>query len=260
MILNIGCNMTVVSQGTVPLVLMLRPLSGASQKVTASSVTIAPRPPTDEFIDSFGNSCMRATLEAGTSTITSMSSVEVPDMIDTAPGAPYTLAQFVPDQVLQYMLPSRYCQSDTFLKTATSIIGNALPGYDQANAICEWIRKNVSYTPGASDASTSAVETEQKRAGVCRDFAHLGIALCRALHIPARMVSGYLYQLDPMDLHAWFEAYVGDRWYTFDPTQNGPKGNRVVVAYGRDAADTAQVTSYGSVEFPAQNVWVNAAY
>jgi transglutaminase-like putative cysteine protease len=117
----------------------------------------------------------------------------------------------------------------------------------------------VKYKYGTSDASTSAVDTAKKRVGVCRDFSHLGIALCRALRIPARMVVGYLHELDPMDLHAWFEAYVGGRWYTFDATQKTPKGNRIVVAYGRDAGDVAQLTEYGPLKTTAMSVWVQPA-
>src|SRR5690606_4770994 len=110
-----------------------------------------------------------------------------------------------------------------------------------------------------SQSTTSALDTIESRAGVCRDFAHLGIALCRAIQIPARMVVGYLHELEPMDSHAWFEAFVGDRWFTFDATQPHPKGNRVAVAYGRDAADVAIVTQYGHVDLTDMHVWVAPA-
>ncbi len=103
------------------------------------------------------------------------------------------------------------------------------------------------------------LETLQHRAGVCRDFAHLGIAMCRAIDIPARMVVGYLHELDPMDQHAWFEAYVGGRWFTFDATQLFPQGNRVAIGYGRDAADVALATQYGSLELTEMSVSVSAA-
>ena len=107
--------------------------------------------------------------------------------------------------------------------------------------------RNLEYRYGVSDAATDALDTLAHGAGVCRDFAHVGIALCRALQIPARMVVGYLYQLDPMDMHAWFEAFVGGRWYTFDATQDAPRGGRIVVAYGRDAADVAFLSNYGAL-------------
>ena len=116
------------------------------------------------------------------------------------PDAPYTPVEELPDEVLHYTLPSRYCQSDQLGNLAVDITKNAQPGYDQVDTIRQWIHDNVTYQYGTSDASTSAVDTANKRIGVCRDFTHLGISLCRALNIPARMVVGYLYQLDPMDL------------------------------------------------------------
>ena len=114
-------------------------------------------------------------------------------------------------------------------------------------AIRAWIHANLEYRYGVSDAATDALDTLARGAGVCRDFAHVGIGLCRALQIPARMVVGYLYRLDPMDMHAWFEAFVGGRWYTFDATQDAPRGGRIVVAYGRDAADVAFLSNYGEM-------------
>ncbi len=176
-----------------------------------------------------------------------------------APGAPLTLAQDLPDGVIQFLLPSRYCQSDQLGKLALEIAGTATPGYDQAEAIRAWIYANVEYAYGTSDASTAALDTAERRVGVCRDFAHLGMALCRALNIPARMVVGYLYRLDPMDLHAWFEAFVGGRWYTFDATQAAPRGGRIVIAYGRDAADVALTTQFGPATLEQMRVWVDRA-
>jgi transglutaminase-like putative cysteine protease len=110
-----------------------------------------------------------------------------------------------------------------------------------------------------SDGSTGALETLNDGAGVCRDFSHVGIALTRALQIPARVVVGYLYRLDPMDMHAWFEAFVGGSWYTFDGTQPEPRGGRIAVAYGRDAADVALFTEYGPVKVKKMKVWVDEA-
>ena len=139
---------------------------------------------------------------------------------------------------------------------AVEITKDALPGYPQVEAIRSWIEREIRYEYGTSSAVTSAVDTIYSRTGVCRDFAHLGIALCRSLDIPARMVVGYLHGLDPMDQHAWFEAYVGGRWFTFDATQHEPRGNRVTIAYGRDAADVAFVTQFGPVELEEMFVFV----
>jgi transglutaminase-like putative cysteine protease len=157
------------------------------------------------------------------------------------------------------MLPSRYCPSDKMFKDAQKVVGDAKPGYDQVEAIRSFIHRSIEYRYGASDGSTSALETLRDKAGVCRDFAHLGISFCRALRIPARMVVGFLYKLDPMDMHAWFEAFVGGRWYTFDATQPEPRGGRITVAYGRDAADVALFTEYGPIEVKKMQVTVSKA-
>ena len=157
----------------------------------------------------------------------------------------HTPVEALPDDALHYLLPSRYCPSDTLVDQAHGIVGNAVPGYAQAEAIRAWIHTHITYRYGVSDASTDAADTLGHGAGVCRDFSHLGVALCRALQIPARLVVGYLWKLDPMDMHAWFEAFVGGRWYTFDATQERPRGGRIVLAYGRDAADVAFLSDYG---------------
>jgi len=257
--LNIGYKIHAEVEGTAPLVTILRPQSGAHQQVLTENLIIEPFAPIQEFADSFGNLCQRVVLVNGSSLISYTATVETSDVMDVAPGAPFTLVQDLPHEAIQFLLPSRYCQSDMFLELATQIIQGTAPGYDQAEAIRSWIHSNLKYQYGVSNASTSALDTERVRAGVCRDFSHLGIALSRALRIPARMVFGYLYQLDPMDFHAWYEVFVGGRWYTMDATQDGPRGNRVVVAYGRDAADTAQISEYGFLEVTDQSVWVNAA-
>jgi transglutaminase-like putative cysteine protease len=174
------------------------------------------------------------------------------DHIDQAFGAPFVEIQNLPDAVLSYLLPSRYCESERFHQMASEITAGQQLGYDQVAAIVAWLRANISFRPGSSDSAVSAVEVNTRRVGVCRDFAHLGIALCRSLSIPARMVVGYLYQLEPMDLHAWFEAYVGGRWYTFDATQAELKNGYVAVGYGRDAADVAICNQFGPPVFPTQ--------
>ena len=123
----------------------------------------------------------------------------------------------LPEQVLNYLLPSRYCESDRFGDMAMEIVGNNSLGYAQVKALTEWVRNNIRYTPLSSTYPVSATEVNGRGEGVCRDLAHVSIALCRALCIPARMVVGYLYQLEPMDSHAWFEAFVGGEWHTFRP-------------------------------------------
>lgn len=220
---------------------------------------ITPAVNVTEFTDMYGNLCQRVVAPEGPFSIQFSATVQTADEIDVAPGAPYTPVEDLPDDVLHYTLSSRYCQSDQLGNLAAQVTSGAEPGYDQAEVIRKWIHENVRYEYGTSDASTSAIETAEKRVGVCRDYTHLGISLCRALNIPARMVVGYLYQLDPMDMHAWFEAYVDGRWFTFDATQKEPRGNRITVAYGRDAADVAFTTQFGPMNLNEMRVWVDAS-
>ena len=258
--LNAGCDLLFDAQGPTPLVLMLRPRSGAGQWIIREEYHITPAVNVTEFTDMYGNLCQRVVAPEGPFSIHFSATVQTADFIDVAPGAPYTPVEDLPDDVLHYTLPSRYCQSDQLGSLATQITATVEPGYDQADAIRRWIHENVRYQYGTSNASTSAVDTATQRVGVCRDFTHLGISLCRALSIPARMVVGYLYELKPMDLHAWFEGYVDGRWFTFDATQKQPRGNRITVAYGRDAADVAFTTQFGSMKLNRMKVWVEAAH
>ena len=158
--------------------------------------------PLRDFKDLSETSPSAPSFPAGRSAITSTCTVETPEEIAVNPDAGFTLVLNLPEDALPYLLPSRYCESDKFLKMATSIAGKAKPGYQQAEAIRAWIHRKLKYKYGSSTESTPAMDTARKRAGVRRDFSHLAIALCRALRIPARIVVGYLHLLDPMDLHA----------------------------------------------------------
>ena len=148
--------------------------------------------------------------------------------------------------VIPYLFPSRYCQSDKLQKLATKQFGAIENAYSRVSAINEWIYDNVEYIGGLTDSSTSAHDTLTERVGVCRDFAHLGITLCRALSIPARYFTGYAYDLNPPDFHACFEAYIGGEWIFFDPTKLVPANGLVKIASGRDAADAAVASIFGN--------------
>ena len=211
---------------------------------------LTPSVPVFEFTDSYGNLCQRLTAPIGAFEVATSAEVMTADHVDRAHGAPFVEIQDLPDAVLGYLLPSRYCESDRLHQIASEIRFSMRPGYDQVAAIVDWLRQNVKYQPGSSDVPMSAAEVDARRVGVCRDLAHLGIALCRSLSIPARMVVGYLHRLQPMDLHAWFEAYVGGRWYTFDATQLKPRSGYVAVGYGRDAADVAIYSQFGPAVYP----------
>ena len=244
--LKASCALTLSAPTDCPLVAMLRPRTGQAQRVVSSSYTLQPWVPTANYVDSYGNLCQRMVVPQGTMHMVFDVTMEVEADIAVNPDALFTPTQNLPDDVLLYLLQSRYCPSDKMQEKARAIVGDTAPGYAQVEAIRTWIAQNLLYQYGVSTATTDALDTLGHGAGVCRDFAHVGIALCRSLRIPARIVVGYLYQLDPMDLHAWFEAFVGGRWYTFDATQQAPRGGRIVLAYGRDAADVAFISDYAA--------------
>lgn len=151
--------------------------------------------------------------------------------------------------VLPYLFPSRYCQSDKLFRFAHNKFGKIENAFDKVLALTNWIHDNVEYLSGSTNSQTSAYDTVTEQAGVCRDFAHLGIALCRALDIPARYFTGYAYQLNPPDFHACFEAYMGGNWVIFDATKLVPLNGLVKIATGRDAADASISTIFGQVNF-----------
>jgi transglutaminase-like putative cysteine protease len=201
--LEVGCQISVKAEFPVPLILMLKPRSGWAQWVFREEYSFEPYTLVNEYVDYYGNICQRLTVPNGFFSIRATAGADTDDSIDIFPGASLTPIQDLPENTLQFLLPSRYCQSDQLGDLAQKIVCESNIGYEQVEAIRQWIQTSIQYEYGTSTASTSALETAQQKVGVCRDFAHLGIALCRSLNIPARMVVGYLYQLQPMDLHAW---------------------------------------------------------
>lgn len=248
--LRTACDLTFEVSIPTPFVLILRPRSGVQQWVAREAYMLRPSVPVVEYTDDHGNLCQRLIAPPGMFFIRTSADIMTADGVDVSPGAPFDEVQNLPDAVLTYLLPSRYCESDRLGQLAWEVVAGVRPGYDQVACIAQWLQSSVRYSPGSSNLQMSAVEVNQRREGVCRDLAHLGMALCRSLSIPARMVVGYLYGLNPMDFHAWFEAYVGGRWYTFDATQAVPCGGRVAVAYGRDAADVAIFNQFGPPLYP----------
>ncbi len=244
--LKATCKLSFQMETPTPLILMLRPRSGAQQWVALESYALVPYVPVVEYTDSYGNLCQRLVAPLGEFSIQTSAEVMTSNTIDTAPGDFFIEIQNLPESVLAYILPSRYCESDRLGDLARDIVTGQQLGYDQVASINQWIQQFIQYVPGSSHFPTSAIEVQELGQGVCRDLAHLGIAFCRSISIPARLVVGYLYGLYPMDLHAWFEAFVGGRWYTFDPTQSALCGGRIAIAYGRDAADVSIFHQFGA--------------
>jgi transglutaminase-like putative cysteine protease len=243
--LQVSCDLCFQIDEPTALILMLRPFSGAQQRIIRSGYSVEPEVHIIENQDNYGNFHQRLVAPPGEFVIHTCYEVITSESIDSAPGAVFVEIQNLPNPVLPYLLPSRYCESDRFGDLAREIVADTLPGYDQVSKITDWVRHSIQYIPGSSDSPLSAVEVHNRGYGVCRDLAQLAITLCRSISIPARLVVGYLYQLEPMDLHAWFEAYIGDRWYAFDPTQSELRGGRVIIAFGRDAADVSIFHQFG---------------
>lgn len=259
--LKTSCELKFQISCPTPFVLMLRPRSGAQQWIASEEYLLFPSVPAFEFTDDYGNLCQRLVAPPGDFTIYTSAKIMTSDIIDQEPGGEFIDIQNLPDSVLKYLLPSRYCESDRFGEMATELTKNQLPGYDQVAEIERWLRETIRYEPGCSLVPVSAIEVNQRQFGVCRDLSHLGVALCRSLSIPTRMVVGYLHALEPMELHAWFEAYVAGRWYTFDATQSEKRGGYVAIGYGRDAADVAVYNQFGPAVFPIeQNVYVEKVF
>lgn len=255
-----GCELALETGTAGPLLTMLAPRAGGGHwRVNARRW--GPEHDFSEFTDAFGNRCQRFLVPAGHTTIRFETEATA-----TVPPAPNADAVWIPPaqlppEALQFLLPSRYCPSDRaeLYQLARLIVGDATPGAAQVGRISDWIAANLAYRAGVSNAHTDAQDTIRDGAGVCRDFAHVGIALCRTLDIPARMVVGWLHELKPMDLHAWFEAWLGDGWHTVDPTQTTAHGARVVIGHGRDAADVAFLTSFSPLTAFSIRVWTDRA-
>ena len=219
----------------------------AGQVVRAESITAQPNAIIDEFADAGRiNRFFRLDVPAGRLNMRYLATVDLqqPEVNVDAPETPLAL---LPGEVLQYVRASKYCEADRLFALACREFGQLPGGYRRVQAVCQWIRDNIAYEVGTSSPLTTARDVLANRAGVCRDFSHLAIALCRALNIPARFVSGYArYSDPPPDFHAVFEVYLGDRWYLFDPTELSPLDEIVRIGTGSDAAEVAFATFFGA--------------
>ena len=214
------------------------------------------------YFDQFGNRCVRFTAPAGPFTMRYDAVIEdpgTPDMQDPDAGE-VPIAQ-LPDDVLVYLLGSRYCETDHMSQTAWDLFGHVRPGWERVQAICDFVHNRLSFGYGYARSTRTAAQAFDERVGVCRDFAHLAITLCRAMNIPARYVNGYMGDIGvppdpaPMDFNAWIEVYLGGRWFTFDPRHNIARIGRVVVARGRDATDVPLIHTFGSHRLDTFKVW-----
>ena len=204
------------------------------------------------YRDGFGNTCARIVAPAGVTTMTAefvIADSGLPD--EWAPDAVQHQVEALPEDALVYLLGSRYCDTDRMSDTAWGLFGGTPTGWDRVQAICDYTHDRIAFGYDHADPTRTASTAHQGRRGVCRDYAHLAVTLCRCMNIPARYCTGYLGDIGvppldaPMDFSAWFEAFLGGRWYTFDARHNTPRIGRILMARGRDATDVALCTTFG---------------
>lgn len=233
------------------LVLSVHPSRRADLR-SPERMTFSPPIPAEDYVDGFGNVCTRLLAPAGRATISTDFVIEdsgEPDPV--VADAPQHAVQDLPTETLVYLLASRYCDTEHMTELAWKLFSSSPPGWPRVQAICDYVHERIEFGYAHACATRTAFQGHTDQKGVCRDFAHLAITLCRCMNIPARYCTGYLGDIgvppvpDPMDFSAWFEAYLGGRWYTFDARHNTPRIGRILMARGRDATDVAISTSFG---------------
>jgi transglutaminase-like putative cysteine protease len=238
--------------------------SRASDVIVPDHLTTNPAVPISTYRDGFGNWCSRFVAPAGRFRLSTDGTVRdsgVPDVV--APSAPQQAIEELPAETIVYLLGSRYCETDRLSEIAWGLFGNAPAGWGRVQAICDFVHDHIQFGYEHARATKTAWEAYQERRGVCRDYAHLAIAFCRAMNVPARYCTGYLGDIGmpppygPMDFAGWFEAYLGGRWYTFDPRNNMPRIGRVLIARGRDAADVPITHTFGPNTLASFKVWTD---
>lgn len=263
-LVQIGCQFEYEAIDDTPSLWQVRPRPDGDHQIVRE--TWEPPAPARAYLDGYGNACDRLILPRGHSVLRYDATVEVSSRFDEwDKGATQAAIEDLPDEAFVYLLASRYCWPEVLQDWAWELFGSVEAGWPRVQAVCDWLFENISYQVGASTPVTTAHDVWESRTGVCRDFAQLGITLCRALNVPARFVAGYMPDIGvpvselPMDFCSWFEAWLDGRWWTFDPRNNEPRVGRVVIARGRDALDAAMVTTWGAAELQVMTVWADKA-
>ena len=223
-----------------------------------------PFTPYRTYIDSFGNRCTRIMLPAGTTTLSNLFRIRDSGVQESLPwGATQSAVEDLPEQVIVYLLGSRYCDTDRLATTAWGLFGQTQPGWPRVQAILDYVHSRISFGYQHARADRSASEGHAERVGVCRDFAHLAITLCRCMNVPARYCTGYLGDIgvpkdpSPMDFSAWFEVFLNGTWHTVDARHNAPRIGRILMSRGRDATDAAISTAFGDAKLVSFKVFTD---
>ncbi len=265
MLIQVGYELVFNCPQETPMILMLNiHYSRASDIVTPDCLITDPETPVTAYRDGFGNWCSRIVAPMGRIRLTSTGVVRdsaQPDVL--TPGAQQHALQDLPEETLVFLLGSRYCETDLLSEAAWSRFGQSPPGWARVQAICDFVHNHIAFDYQKARPTRTAWEAFNEGVGVCRDYAHLAVALCRCMNIPARYCTGYLGDMGTlppygvMDFAAWFEVYLGGGWHTFDARNNVPRIGRVLIARGRDAADVAIATTFGQNTLESLKVWTD---
>ena len=262
MLIRYGYDITVTCTQPTPMVALLTAHGErADDIVKAEELVTTPAIASTTYVDLFGNVCRRFVAPAGDLSLWGDGTVRDDGLHDRIwPDAAEIAIADLPDDCLIYLIGSRYCETDKLSQVAWDRFGGVSPGWSRVQAICDFVHGHIRFGYMDARSTRTAMEAYEERIGVCRDYAHLAIALCRCMNIPARYVNGYLGDIgvpivDPMDFSAWMEVFIGGRWHTFDPRNNVPRIGRIVVARGRDAADVPLINSFGPHILKSFRVW-----
>ena len=254
--LDVGSDLTYLVNQPTSFLFQVAVAENPHQPVREESLTIDPEQELEAcHIGLMGNRTHRLLAQPGTFTLRYRATVDLDQDVAGSNELQEVPHAQLPPEVLTFLNPSRYCESDKLLQFAWNEFGQLQPGYTRVKAITDWVFNSLAYTPGSTGPSSTACDVLLQRTGVCRDYAHLAITFCRAIGIPARYVAGYAVDLQPPDFHGFFEAYLSDAWYLFDATQLAPVSGFVRIGAGRDAADLAFATLIGSAKLQDMSVW-----
>ena len=253
---RVGCRLSYDVAEANTFIFNVAPINSERQAPESEKLSIDPDLSREEFRSALGNRYLRMHAPSGRLDLQYEAVVRIAPLWRSADTLTEVPPARLPMEVLPFINPSRYCPSDRLLNLVQREFGWTQPGFARVRAISDWVCNHLEYAPGFSDQHTAATDSLVSRRGVCRDFAHLAIALCRAMNIPARFVSVYAYGLPMVDFHACFEAYLGDGWYVFDPTGQAQMSTLVRIGTGRDAADVSFATIFGWAQMSFMEVSV----
>jgi transglutaminase-like putative cysteine protease len=264
MLLNIGCEMHFDLPAPTPMIALLNVHhSKADLLVRPDKLETSPNVPLEIYHDGFGNQCNRFVAPAGHMVLRTDGLIRDDGQFDpVVSDAQQHAVENLPSEVLTYLLASRYCETDVLMDDAWSLFSNVPPGWPKVQAICDFVHDRITFGYEHSRPTRTAAEAFSEKLGVCRDYTHLAVALCRCMNIPTRYCTGYISDIGepppyaPMDFCAWMEVYLGGKWHAFDPRNNKPRIGRILIARGRDAADVPLTHTFGPNVLSGFKVWI----